>query len=480
MIRVPLDDGTEVPLAPNPSQEPILKRIGPDGNYCSKILVEGGIQSGKSMIVAMDCVGDLPWLSDAEVFIMGPDFKQARKECEYIIDWTKQLGLFDPRKASLPSGDQQWRFKLTNGTEIKTFSAVNYRKMAGSTPKKVYLVEPGQIPDAEPFYLALARAGLLGCDLMLAGTLEGSTNWYAELAAKWSRGDIPGVLARKLPTWTNTARYPGGRTDQKIKDIENDPDLPRDRWLERYAGERVAPPGLVFGKTEYHRGYETDKHVRPIRFEPKPPDKDYDARTIWLPADTDLDVWIDWGWDHYYSVLFAAVLGDPVTVYICAEIALKGIRDTGMIKLAQGSPLWPRVHYAILDPATKQHHGGPLTTREYWHADPPVGAGLPTWADEIVPIQDGTDKIRALLEDHPMTGLPRLIIDPSCRHLQWEMREGYRNLIDLNGNSTGKPIDRNNDSVKAVHYGTHVRVRGLAEAVRQKRRKTVRRALPFA
>ena len=83
-----------------------------------------------------------------------------------------------------------------------------------------------------------------------------------------------------------------------------------------------------------------------------------------------------------------------------------------MIAIAQSRPGWPQVTRAILDPATRQHHGGPLTTREYWAADPPLGAGLPTLADEIVEIPDGTDKIRALLETHPLTGLPRLLLDP--------------------------------------------------------------------
>lgn len=104
------------------------------------------------------------------------------------------------------------------------------------------------------------------------------------------------------------------------------------------------------------------------------------------PGGYPLEVWVDWGWDHYYVVLFVAVVGDPATTYICDEIALRGVRDTKMIAIAQSRPLWPRVNRAILDPATRQHHGGPLTTREYWAADPPLGTGLPTWADQIVEI----------------------------------------------------------------------------------------------
>jgi len=458
----------------------LLERKNPRGEWCKNLLVEGGFQSGKSMFVAMDIMGLLPWLSGQEVWLIGPDHKQSRAEFTYLQQWTAQIGWFDPRKASMPGGDQPWKMTLKNGTTIKTFSAVNYRKMAGSTPSYVALVEPGQMPDAEPFYLALARAGLLGAPLTLAGTLEGSTNWYASLAERWARGDVPNAVAYKLPTWSNSVRYPGGRTDPKILDIENDPTLPREKFLERYAGERVAPPGLVFGKTDYHPGFDPLRHVRPIKLGEPGAEPGDTANLLVLPPDTALQVWIDWGWDHYYAVLFAAIVGDPATLCLLDEIALRGIRDTKMIQIASSNRLWPNVQRAILDPATRQHHGGPLTTVEYWRAAPPLGAGLPCWADEIVEIQDGTDKIRALLEDHPLTGRPRLQIDPKCQHLIWEMREGYRNLIDVNGHSTGRPIDRNNDSIKALHYGTHVNFPGLAESRRKKRVKTLRRALPFA
>lgn len=430
------------------------------------------------MFVAMDIVGLLPWLSGQECWIIGPDHKQSRREAEYLIDWTTQLGLFDARRATLPGGDQPWRFVLKNGTVIRTFSAVNYRKLAGSTPSYVAMVEPGQIPDAEPFYTALARAGLRGCPLTLAGTLEGSTNWYADLAQRWTRGDVPGAMAYKMPTWSNTFSYPGGRTDPKIVAVEHG-SLPHDTFLERYAGERVAPPGLVFGKTDYSPGFDSLKHVRPIRLG-EPDDVDPTGHTLVLPADTPLQVWVDWGWDHPYAVLFAAVVGDPASVYILREIVLRGVRDTKMIALAASTPLWPNVQRAILDPATKQHHGGPLTTVEYWKSDPPLGAGLPCWADEIVQIQDGTDRIRALLEDHPLTGRPRLQIDPGCRHTIWEFREGYRNYVDIIRGNTGRPIPLHDDCIKAIHYGTHVNFPGLVEKRRKMRVRTLRRALPFA
>lgn len=466
-----------MPLAPTPGQQILLDRLGPDGKQCQLLGVSGGIQSGKSLFVAMDTIGDLPWLSNSDVFIMGPDHRQSRSELEYIIRFAQQLGLYDENQVSLPGGDQAWRVKLKNGTRFETYSAVNFRKMAGKTPRLVILTEPGQMQDAEPFYLALARAGLTGCKLTLAGTLEGSTGWFADLLASWEQGKVPGAIAHRLPTWSNTVRYPLGRLDPKILAIENNPNLPRDRFRERYAGERVAPPGLVFGRTAYHPGFDSLLHVRTIQLGgEQDPDNPY---VIHLPEDQTLEVWVDWGWDHHYAVLFGCVRGDPPTMYACSEIALQGIRDPEMIQLAASHRYWPRVGRAILDPSTKQHRSGPLTTREYWAAPPPLGAGLPTWADETVPIETSTDKIRALLQIHPQTGLPRLIIDPSCKRLIWEFSEGYRNLVALDGQSTGKPIDRFNDAIKCLHYASWVHYPGLAEVKKKRRERTLRRALPF-
>ncbi len=459
---------------PTQEQREVHEAKNAQGEVCRRVLVEGGIQSGKSTLTAAEIMRRLPWLSGQEVWFCGPDFKQSRKECEYLIEWTQKIGLFNPRKASLPGSDAPWDFTLKNGTRIRTFSAVNYRKMAGSTPGFVALVEPGQMPDAEPFYIALARAGLRGVPLWLVGTLEGSTNWYAQLAKRWSRGSTKGAVAFKLPTWTNTHLFPLGRRDPKILEAENDPSAPRERFLERYAGEQVAPPGLVFGPTDFHPGFDPLLHVQPIRFGLG----DEDGRTISLPADTPREVWVDWGWDHPYAVLCVVVTGDPQTVHVVREVVQRGITDPAMIRLVQGQDWYRNVQRAILDPSMKQHRSGPLTSRDYWAANPPIGAGLPTWADERVLIDDGTAKIRRLLEVNPQTGRPRLLIDPSCQHLIWEFQEGYRNLIDLNGQSLGKPIDRNNDAIKALHYGTHVHFPGLVETPARRKRSALR-ALPF-
>ena len=444
---------TAVGYSPTESQDMVLSWLNPQGTICQKGLVEGGIQSGKSTIIAADVIGRLPWLCGEEVWITGPDFTQGRKECEYLIEWSKKLGLFDPGQSSLPNSDAApWRILLRNGTLIKTFSGLNYRKMAASTPGYVALVEPGQMPDAQPMQIGLARANLKGVPFRMVGTLEGSTNWYASTAERWEKGTVPGSYAWKLPTWTNTAMFPGGRYDPLILAAENDPDLSRETFLERYAGERCAPPGLVFGRTQYHPGFDPLLHVHPIRrrqpLEGDAPD------TIYLPPAAPLYLAIDPGWDHPYGALLCAIAGHPRSIYVLDELKVRGASVSTMIRMARArwAEEWPRIVMAALDPASRQHHGEvDYTHRDMWAAPPPLGAGLATWAEERVSPQWAIQAIRTLLEVNPGTQLARLTVDSSTVHLQWEFREGYRNRMAY-GENTGEPIPKNEDLIKALGY----------------------------
>lgn len=470
---------------PTPDQWTAHERKNVKGEVCRQVALEGGFQSGKTTWVAAEIVSLLPWLAGRECWFLGPDYEQSRRELEQIRDWAKVLGIWSskPQHVSMPMADAMpWRFLLKNGTLCRNYTAANYRKAAGATPGAVILTEPGQIVDGEAFILMLLRAGLDAVPLYLVGTLEGSENWYAELTARWESGAVPGKTAFKLPTWGNTHLFPGGRHDPKIELIENDPDVPRARFLERYAGERTAPPGLVFGPTAHHPGFvkgpgTPQTHVRPIRLGSAPEGRPADDPTIYLDPTTPLELWIDWGFDHPYAVLLVAVWGDPKSIAVLDDCVIQGINTVALIALVKErwATVWPRIHRLILDPATNQHHDGPKTTREYWIA----GTGLRTWADTRVGINESTDRIRRLLEVHPFLQRPRLVVDPQCRHLIDEFTRGYRNRLDTRGASTGIPIPLHDDAVKCIHYGSYVHFPGMVDRSR-KHKRSYRKALPFA
>ena len=79
----------------------------------------------------------------------------------------------------------------------------------------------------------------------------------------------------------------------------------------------------------------------------------------------------------------------------------------------------------------------------YWRAVVPCYA-------RPVAITAGNDRIRSLLLPHPADGLPRLVVDPSCKRLIQEAGELYRFPKD---GRADLPVDRDNDAVAALRYG---------------------------
>lgn len=470
---------------PTPGQEIIHAGLNHRLIEVTRKLVKGGFQSGKSMFTAAEIFSWLLWINpDNPIWVIGPDYRQARKEFEYLVEFCKRAGIFNPNAATMPQSDASWRMTLLTGHTVETYSAVNLSKIAGSTPGFVAMVEAGQQP-VGAFQIASARAALKDVPLIISGTVEDPTGWYVKLADKWSRGNSENGVSYKLPTWTNTTMF-SGKDDPKIVAFRNDPTTSEEFFKARYEGEYTAPPGLVFGKTPYHPGFDENLHVRAIRMPYPGYDPDADPMrevALVLPPNTPLELWIDPGWDHAYAVLIVAIteITGIKTVCVLDEIYERGALDQTIIEIARGRWWWPRIVRAILDPhGSKQHHPtSPHTSYDYWMADPPLGAGIKDlWADETVYIDEGTKKIRALMEVNPRSGLARLLIDPRCENLQWEMREGYRNKVDSEGNSLGKPRDINNDAIKALHYGVHVAFPGLVGQM-QVRSLPLRRTLPW-
>ena len=50
-------------------------------------------------------------------------------------------------------------------------------------------------------------------------------------------------------------------------------------------------------------------------------------------------------------------------------------------------------------------------------------------------------------------GLARIVIDPSCKRLIWELEEGYKYDKTRDGLNKAKPRDENNHLCKAMAYG---------------------------
>lgn len=260
--------------------------------------------------------------------------------------------------------------------------------------------------------------------LVVHNTFEGSLGWLPPLWKKWRAENEDGAKSFSLPSWTNTAIYPGGREDPEIKRLESL--YPPDYFMERLGGEPCAPSRLVL------REFNTEKHIKlAAEFDPN----------------KNVQLWVDPGYAHTYAVLAVHAERDPERVTIFDEIAETGRTVQQIIDMVKQRPWWPNVKAVVIDKAAKQH--------------PASESQAETWAMmtgkritlNYVPIEAGILRHRTFLMTDPLTGEPKLRIHPRCKHLIWEYGN-YMYAKDFEDRPTSEvPVALHDDCLKAVAYG---------------------------
>lgn len=263
-------------------------------------------------------------------------------------------------------------------------------------------------------------------------TFESSLGWYADMWKSWEGDNPEGGRSYSLPTWSNTAIYPGGRDDPEIKALEAT--YPEDTFLERFGAVPCPPATLVF-KEFSHITHVTEK----AEYNP----------------DLPVQLWVDPGYAHPYAVL--AIQRHGRDVYHFDEVYETGLVATEMIAEAKLRDWWPQVKVIVMDVAGKQHPGT-KSQAEIWRSL----TGLRVVMNKVG-IVDGIMRHRTFLKD-PGTGGARLFHNPRCKGTIPEYGR-YKNAKDSEGRAaTELPIDRDNDAMKALAYGLvanygHVRPR---------------------
>lgn len=427
-------------LVPGPQGQPVRAK---------RKAASGGIQSGKSKWTAAEILSLVPWVAPAPIYIVGPDFDQSRHEMRYLFDWLTQLGWLDPNDASMPNSKADaWIFPTQFGTRIQTYTAMMPAKIAGESPGVIAMVEAGQ-QSVETYHICRTRAVPGDAWLLINGTIERSKeDWYFNLLDQWQQHPSLQGVAYELPSWSNTAVFPGGRTDPKILEVEHDPTVPRKVFLARFAGQRPQPEGLVFAS------FEVLQHVRPIHL--GQPCADCEDWHVILPKDVPMELWIDPG--QHLSAVLAVAVHDRKT-YVVDALCERGWRPSHFIQAARQQPWWPNVERggsAVMDIYGKQVHGE-WTWAEMFRAPAHEGgAGLEVFMQKV-DLLEGIERVRDQLQPDRF-GAARLVVDPRCTHLIWELTHGYRHLTDVTGTPIGhKPLDRDNDACKALTYGIMAR-----------------------
>src|SRR3990167_3815127 len=207
------------------------------------VLITGGIRSGKSLRAAFKAFCKALDPSTRLIWLVGPDYIQAREEFRYILEWCLKLDLV----ARKPNGELEATtpiegsrtLRLITNCLIETKSAQHTERLASVAPDMIVLCEPGQM-SSEVYETALGRLTQKRGDLWMAGTLESDATkahwqWYEDLARKWF-GNMPGHKQRafRLPTWANHVEYPRGEAEEVLQHAKAE--LPEYIWNRRFAG----------------------------------------------------------------------------------------------------------------------------------------------------------------------------------------------------------------------------------------------------
>lgn len=410
-------------FSPNESQWPIYRwmlgeRFG---------LVAGGERAGKSRTAGEWAAAKAATLLDGGLlWIVGAEYEDAKPEFGYVFDSLSRVGGIVKR--SMPQQGPR-SLETLAGVRVRTKSAHEPEKLGREAPDGILMCEAGR-HSYESYLRLMGRAAEKRAWIWISGTFESSVGWYAQWWKAWQAEGAAGK-SFSLPTWSNTAIFPGGREDAEILRLEAE--FPTDRFSERFAGVPVPPRGLVF------KEFSFVEHVRPVE---------------WVQGEP-VQLWIDPGYAGAYAVEAVQVINGFIHVF--DEVYEQYLITDEVINLCATRPWWRDVDGGVIDIAGRQRsaqsHRSPWDT---WKEQ----AGL-ALSFQQVGVLDGVDRTRTFLRKNPRDGLPRLVVDPGCKGLIGEMSGddaepyfgGYRYKVVDGQVTSEKPEDRNNHACKALAYG---------------------------
>ena len=370
---------------------------------------------------------------------MGPDYDQCREEFGYLLRNFEAMGLV--KNCHFPNRDQ-CTLDIAPNIRIETKSAKYPAKIAGRACDGIVMCEPGQ-QDYEIFLRCLERIADKDGWLMLAGTLEISSDWFAEKYKEYQNpGNIDGGISYSMPTWGNLAIYPGGRTDPKILQMEASMGV--ERFQERCGGVPLKPRGVVLPE------FKSIMHVGDYRLNPK--------EEVFLGIDPGY-------FPSVYAVEFCQFIADEI--YVFDEIFEQHMGTDQIVQMVARKPYASLIKGGAIDVASKQHHGSQPDYQIWRTANSDANwGGLALDSRQIKPISDGINRLRTFLRPHPLSGLPQVHISSRCRGLLSELGVGkapegieqggvWRMKMDTKGNVlSSEPEDKHNHATKAWMYAT--------------------------
>ena len=272
--------------------------------------------------------------------------------------------------------------------------------------------------------------------ILLSGTLENGLPWYADMMERWEAANDEGGVSFSLPTWSNTAIFPGGESDPEILSLKRT--YPPDLFDERFGAKPRRKRGLVIPEFEFK------KHVKKLEFQEHLP----------------VELFIDPA-QHTYAVWFVQQVGQYC--HVLDAVYQHGLTVYQIVELCKRSQYWKFVKSGVIDIAGTQQHANKSQVQLWKEL---AGVNL---RSHKYPIDVLINTIRARIggyansentqeEFFPLvyfnstlrTGVSPdgLALEPLSEFSLWRWPK-----VGENTGHPRHPIDKNNDAIKALGYG---------------------------
>lgn len=383
-------------------------------------------------------------------WIIGPNYMDCEKEFRVVYDTFKKLGVDAVSSKFLKNVENGSMHIVTNwGFDLECRSAAHPDSLVGEGLDFVLMVEAGRL-HRKTFteYVRPALSDKRGWSLT-SGVPELATDtsllyWGYKRGLQWRTKPW---RSWRMPSWTNTAVFPGGRTDPEILEAEDD--LTKDEFDRQYGGMFVDRVGRVMSE------WDDAIHLKRIQYNP----------------DWPLYAAVDYGFTNFFVWLWIQV-DEFENVYVLAEHYIKQMDTERIAKEVLKDHPWTKKCVAFYpDP-----HNPDDTNILMRHL------GIPARNNTGGAITTRNAMIRTRLKPRPPNAPPeeqqaQIVFDRDrCPTLAWEMREGYRWPEHKNEakNESEVPLDKDNHGPEALSrfiYGYFSSAGTEEKSTRQSRAK---------
>ena len=389
-------------------------------------------------------------------WLVGSAYNQVEEEFDTVTDYMMRLGM--PVK---PTGrvykkhleikfpnERRPRFRLDTKSEADPETA-----FTRVSPHGIAALEAGQLTLKTYMLLNSRTIGKRGW-LDAIGTIERSQPWFPAMATAWAVPDEE-HQSFELPTWTNTALFPGGRNDPEILRMERE--SPHDFFMERIAGKAVPPEGLVM------KEFALEANVR--------------DDVVYVPGEK-VYIWVDPGYQRgeaAHAAEITHIIGGQVRIF--DEIHEYGLTTDDVIDVCKQRGWWTAADKVLaVDPFYKDAHHAMGSVAETWMKNASL---VCSDQNKRVQVNEADNRMRAFLKVDQILKAPKIVISPKCLGLLSEFGAvpsphsaageilAYKWALDTSGNVIGRtPRSRYCDGIRAVETGL-VEHFGLATATKR-------------